>query len=533
MLHSAQRFLAAAALAAAAAFPASALGPRVNASAVAPTPDRGYGYPALSAVSFSSRFYRPRDSADPFNTFRDGEQFFPTRLDWVYDRGNMGDIVPRAQDRGWTYSLTLNHNLPDRIGTADRNIGRDVDFNGNPTVNGNPGTDVRIGDIWSEDYFNIAVARLELAIPLGADAIHVDDPGGSYFYATRGDAGYGEASNRMMCEYLRERTTPQQRMSWGLWPLIPSTFDYAGWVRSQGGESRIDPRLKAFHEQMLLDGLYRFYDRIRARAAELNGGVPVPMSCNNTSNVVWTEEHAWADWGMAETRLNNISPRQIRTWIRNGESREAGQVLLAPRFDAPAPPADYVDRVRRAIATAYAMGGVMQVPWDLFQLGFPTRYFGTPAEYADLYGFVRAIPAYLDGYEEVAARGSDFNVNRVRTGFPIMQSTGGSGDMVLSLRAVPGNSARPLMLHMVDWGTPAASTLVLDPNQLFDGRPFVAHLFEPAPYDAAAHAQARQTGRFTALRTLRFLPQTTRTDGRIEIQVPAVRPWAVVRLFPR
>ena len=54
------------------------------------------------------------------------------------------------------------------------------------------------------------------------------------------------------------------------------------------------------------------------------------------------------------------------------------------------------------------MGGLMMVPWDVWQKnGGGPRYFGTAADYADLYGLIRALPELFDGYEAVFCRGRD------------------------------------------------------------------------------------------------------------------------------
>ena len=512
---------------------ASALGDKIFAADKAESVSRGFGFPGRSDVSISSRYSRPRDSADPYNTFRDTPPFFPTRLDWVYDQGNKNGIIDDASDLGWKFGTSLNSFLSDEIGKSVRVLGRDADFNGNPTVNGNPGTDVRVGDIWAEDYFQVCVDRLRIAVPAGADTIQVDDPGGSYRSAIKGNGGYGAASLAKMRQYLQTRATAAQLSSWGLPSTIPDNFNYASFVRGKGGEDKIAAGLKAFHEQMLLDGLRRFYSRIRQEARALNGGTSLPVSCNNSSNLSWRADFNWADWGMAETVLSKTTAKNIRTWIRRGEDRGHAQVLLAPRFDADTPPAGYVDDVRRSIATTYAMGGIMQVPWDVFQSGTKTRYFGEPKDFADLYGFIRAIPGYFDGYEEVFTRGGGIPTS----GFGFKDSpfwlSGNTSGVVASLRARPGNTSRPLMLHIVDWDTPQSFKLILDPNQLFNGGNFACHLFTPTAYNSGTHSTALSTGNLRPLRKVQFLSRKRRSDGRWEVTVPAVSPWGIIRIEKR
>ncbi|MFP6855522.1 MAG: hypothetical protein VB980_07040, partial [Opitutales bacterium] len=87
--------------------------------------DRGFGYPKLSDVSFSSRRFRPQNERDPHDTFATMPQFFPTRLDWVYDYGNEENIVGRAKSLGLKYTGTINSILPDELGGFVRTRGRD------------------------------------------------------------------------------------------------------------------------------------------------------------------------------------------------------------------------------------------------------------------------------------------------------------------------------------------------------------------------------------------------------------------------
>lgn len=67
---------------------------------------------------------------------------------------------------------------------------------------------------------------------------------------------------------------------------------------------------------------------------------------------------------------------------------------------------------RRQIAGFYALGALPLVPWDIYmpdligtdkQRTPQSRYFGTPAEYADLYRFVRSQPALFDAQQGLAS----------------------------------------------------------------------------------------------------------------------------------
>jgi hypothetical protein len=75
--------------------------------------------------------------------------------------------------------------------------------------------------------------------------------------------------------------------------------------------------------------------------------------------------------------------------------------LCLPQIVSPIPAKELtavdVRSARRAIATVYALGHRMLVPWDVYW-GSNPRWFGTPEQYGDLYRFVRESAAKLDGY---------------------------------------------------------------------------------------------------------------------------------------
>ncbi len=485
---------------------------------------RGLGYPALSDVSFSSRWYRSPSATEVHDTFAEAPLFFTTRLDWVYDRGNAGRIVNRANEAGWYYSGAINPGVFDTNGGRTRTIGRDLTITGNFVGDG-------IGDFWSEEFFQVVRAYLVDMIQNGADAVQVDDPGGSYDQLLNGEsAGYGLASDAHFRQWIYSNSTPEERTLWGL----PASFTdtYRNWVLAQGGESALPAGLRDRFKAHMLEGLLRFYNRCRAEATALNGGTPVPFSCNIGSNFSWGEGNynSWVDYAMPESRIDNISARIIRDSLRSGESKGKGLLISPPRYDAPAPGPDYVDLTRKSIASTYALGGVMMVPWDVWQ-NYPDsfRYYGTPAEFADLYGFIRSIPTYFDGYEEVFSLGEETEVSASfeLTDAPIWFA-GGSGRILGSVRAKPGQRDQPVMIHLVEWGTPQGFDLILDPAQFFDGAAVTATLYTPTTYNATTHQAAIASGNLSSLHQIKTLTPSIRSDGRYVITIPPLNPWGVV-----
>lgn len=115
---------------------------------------------------------------------------------------------------------------------------------------------------------------------------------------------------------------------------------------------------------------------------------------------------------------------------------------------------------RRVIATAYSCGGHVLAPYDVYHENHP-RIFGKPEDYADLYGFARAMAGYLDGYEDAAVAGQGFADER----FAELPSVEIAADSVYAfVRARPHDASAPVVIHMVDWRSrPEPTTIMLLP----------------------------------------------------------------------
>ena len=493
--------------------------------------DRGFGYPKLSDVSFSSRRFRPENERDPHDTFATMPQFFPTRLDWVYDYGNEENIVGRAKSLGLKYTGTINSILPDELGGFVRTRGRDRTVDGSFSVLGHLPSKPAIGDIWSDDFIDIASEHVREMVKLGADGIQVDDPGMNYAEAIYRDGGYGDASNSRFSVWLRDKSTLKERNDWGL-NLDDLGFSYRGWILAKGGEDSIAPALKGLHEKFLLEGLLRFYQTLREVASEANGGDPIPFSCNTSSNVVWRDYSEWADYGMAETRMENISAIKIWKWLCvPGQESGKGQLLSPPRYDALTPPKNILSFTRSSIATTYAMGGLMMVPWDVWQKndGGP-RYFGSAAEYADLYGFVRAVPELFESYETVFCRGGGIptSVYDFKESPIVLQ--GDHDGVVAVVRCKPKSEIDPIVIHLIDWNESEPFRLIIDQTQFFHGSSIVLDLLSPTEYDKELHESVLGSSDFGRLvRTQRLKPER-HPDGNLRFQIPALHPWGMVRV---
>jgi hypothetical protein len=194
---------------------------------------------------------------------------------------------------------------------------------------------------------------------------------------------------------------------------------------------------------------------------------------------------------------------------------------------------------RYVIAMTYAMGSHLIVPCDVYQqvtATTSTRLYGKPSEYADLYGFVRSMSEFMDGYGEAAVTGwklEDWASDRVRI----------DGEQAIALvRAKPGDAAAPVVVHVVDYKPDAGRTLAVSATALGFDDHVKATLYTPVPYDKQLHATvikraealrgnnmrgAKQARAFAPLRRSAPLKLTTR-DGKIIVKLPQLDVWGVV-----
>jgi hypothetical protein len=235
------------------------------------------------------------------------------------------------------------------------------------------------------------------------------------------------------------------------------------------------------------------------------------------------------DWAFGELSYGHAAPEFLDRAVRHAREHGRVQVVTMPKKSNYDEPNEWHRRTRQTIATAYAAGGLCMVPWDVYMPGNAPRYFGTPPQYAHLFGFVRAAAEYLDGYEDAAVAGRGLKETRYGQEPPVVLS-GGSGEVRAFARAQPDRPDVPVVIHLVEWAAPGQPFRVALRRACFFGdRPLELTLLVPAEYDRAAHQQAEQSGDFSALAVKRPLRATTQ-DGLTVADVPALRPWGLLVL---
>jgi hypothetical protein len=223
---------------------------------------------------------------------------------------------------------------------------------------------------------------------------------------------------------------------------------------------------------------------------------------------------------------NNYVPTPGRWWAETKAHRALkSAVLLHP--NRPISKQTH----RQMIALGYANGAHVITPWDEYIHG-KGRLFADPADFADLYAFIRALgqAGYLNGYEDAAVGGHDLKDNRYGDATPI-SVTGGSGKLSVFARAKPGEAEAPIVLHLVEAGDPKAATLRLRVSSLFGTDDVTCTLLTPKAYNEAAHETAVKSGKYGALAREAVL-KATADDSELVVDIPPLSPWGVLVVSP-
>jgi len=441
------------------------------------------GAPHYSDVCFSSRWRRPLNAEDPHETFRDAAAFHATRLDWVYSTDS--SWIRECTERGYSIGTALNSKLPDTPGVEARHTGRIRDRDGAyVTAPWMAGWDAWWGCVNSPAYRATMLDHARRCLKGGALYLHVDDPDMNYRAVEWGGC---------FCSWCREKATR------------------AGVDLTDSVEMRAFQRESVAH----------FYEDFRSQIDEVAGRM-VPLSCNNYRAVWDVFPYDLFDFGMAELPESDATPKTIYQRLSATRRRGKAQILTFVSED--------VQLTRCVIATAYALGSHVLVPWDVYLKSTPegsVRYFGSPEDCADLYGFVRSCGEFLDGYEEAAVGGLTGLTEE--SDCPVVVESR-SGRVFAALRAKAGSPHSPVAVHVVDWSGDGTSTIIrIDRGLLPTQEPVRATLLVPPRYDAETHREAESISSYRRLK--HEVSVAVRRVGRdLECSLPPLSPWGILLL---
>lgn len=490
-----------------------------------------------SEVCMRSLGPRPLNARDPYNTLQAARAFHVTRLEWTY--GLKPEFMVQARAAGLTVAGACNNmslsGLDTKVPEWYKRYSA-LDLAGNaveaPWMRDWPGH-----ALWhcvnNPEAREAYLRYVKSQVDLGVADLQRDDPTMNYNATNWGGCfcPYCVAGFR---EYLRQHGDKAQLTAAGV--TDPNTFDYAAYLRAKGapvGDAfRQYPRdyLKGqfidFQEQSTLE-FHRWWRQ------ELNDYAKryVPVSSNNGLHDHGAI-HRLFDYWIGELNWTDSEPETLYENMREVLALGKGQTVTMPlRREATVTP-EWIARIRQTIATSYALGMHIEAPWDTYLpiLGeTPARFFGNPADYADLFALVRARAALLDGYELAAATGGsledpDWPANEA----PVMV-IGPSSRVFAFTRALPGQAQAPVVVHLVDCSAqPRPFTISLNPAVLFGGKPLRLSLITPRPYDETAHNQAADSGDFASLVQQRVLG-----EGKLTAcELPPLSPWGLLVIQP-
>jgi len=492
--------------------------------------ERPFGAPKAGDVIMRTLRVHPRNAKDPHDTLRALRDFHVTRLEWAYvtDSKFIGKVKAAGHVFGGAASAPSYYRHGGMSGWERVCV---LNLEGEPIIAPwkrawkHP---TLWGCVNNPELERGYMAYLKRCIDAGAQVMQRDEPGANYNATTWGGC-FCQHCMEGFREYLAENTTPEMRRKLGITNV--EAFDYREHLNKQnapvgdkfgrwnGGE------LKRLFVQFQTEATIAFHKRTR-RALDDHAGRHVPVSCNNGVRA-WGPIQLGFDWGFGELSYRRATPDYIHNAMQAARKHGKLQVVTMPKKGDRKDMDAWEQLTRQTIAMAYACGGHCMVPWDVYMPGQAPRYFGTPQQCADLFGFIRASARYFDGYHYAGAFGKAIQSDLYGETLPIRLEPG--RDVHAVVRAVPGDADAPVVVHLIDWSNqPRPFKLGLDPARLYGSKGVRLRLLAPPPYDENAHENAETTGDY------RGLSKSIDIDGgyATTVQIPALSPWGMLVIEP-
>jgi hypothetical protein len=406
------------------------------------------------------------------------------------------------------------------------------------------------GSVFSDEYFRSHLAHYTMQLDLGARSLQRDEAWMSISHGY----DFNPKAVKAFRKYLARHTTDEERSAWGIDDL--DKFDVADYFIQLGVPEDPNPRwfrnwqrenpVKQVYDNFIVDSVVTFYQKLHA-AINDHAGHHVPFSCNNTSLQQWTPAHLQFDWAMSELMFRTANPQHLYDRFHAGMEHGKVQVISTPK-----PLGEIEDKNafrelnRKVIAQAYSLGGLCKAPWDLFlqTTDGRGRYFGDPADYADLYGFIRGMAPYLEGFEEAAAFGSDIPDRHDWEEHPLCVE--GSADFYAYLRVRPRDPSSPVVIHVINWGDSddSADIMIKKSAINWDSDNTIVRVMQPVNYENSLHRLAEkrqgnlrlpgklrgpeQYSAYSILVESRIVNPEATPTGQLRIPAINASPWSII-----
>lgn len=368
--------------------------------------------PARSDVALSSRWWHPQKRSDPHDTLRDMWAFGATRLEWIYD--NDPAHISQVKAAGISFTATINgtddqegrpysaRNFDDALISFPWMISwthRDGLPPGAACVN-NPKFRARLTGI------------VETVTRAGASGVQYDD------WAS--NVQIGGSNGDCFCEYclrgfrgfLSKTYKPAELESWGVGN--PADFDYRTFLKSKHGLTNV-AEYQNYRRQKSSDPLQQAY--VRFQAASVRAGMAAlkstlaanagpdgrrpTLSINTNFTTTSQQGNPFLAADLPDYFMGEGSDETIAGVFVNAKIVEA-----LHRVSVFSPFPYKLDKTRAVIALQYALGQLCLAPYDVWMhTSDLPRHFGNPADYSDIFGFVRTQQLLFDSMETIAVLG--------------------------------------------------------------------------------------------------------------------------------
>jgi len=373
-------------------------------------PASGFRLPP-SAIPFSTRWQRT-------NALEVAAAFHATHCLWVY--GSETGFMRRVQGAGLHYQGTLNglqgqaHSTTNRANAGDPS-GRHENLDGDKNT---PHWMVTFGPKTFTGCCNHPAFRklffddAKRLVDAGVDSLHVDDWEMNASWVRSAGVCFCDACRSGFRDWLGRRCNAEELKALGIADI--ATFDYrehlkangvpdAATYRSRYRKLTLTPQFADFQ----IESMRAFFREFRKQLDTWSPTKYIPVSVNGLLTPLRSDHVLYGvdviDFLHGESSQNADS-QTAREYVFGAKIAEAAGITQVispiPRSTA---------RTRAAIATTYALGQPHLVPWDLYMgsdaTGIQPRYFGTRAQYGDLYDFVHDQRDLLDTHVSAAEVG--------------------------------------------------------------------------------------------------------------------------------
>lgn len=388
--------------------------------------------PRRSDVPMSSRWWHPRKAGDPQDTMRDLQAFHATRLEWIYDTD--AAHIRSVTEAGYGFCATINATdlSKGRIYAARNFDGGFMTFSWMLSWAQSDGLPPGAACVNNALFRESQAKLIADAVAAGAIGIQYDDWASNLSVVSTG----GEC----FCKFCLEKFQRRQQ----------ADRDYRTFLRTERGVTNLASYL-VYRRDHSAEPLQQAYSRFQMESVRENlmslKSLLASLSRNGRRPALSVNANFDSPGRQSKALLAGDAPDYFAG--EGGDESLAGMFTNAKlaeslqRTSIFSPFPYQVDRTRAGIALQYALGQLCLVPYDIWMRSNDVpRYFGKPAQYADLFAFVRRNATVFDACESVATVGvlvdtSQPEDSRFR---PLIHSLAASGVPFRVCRAGPGDA---------------------------------------------------------------------------------------------